>query len=87
MSFLLPFLVGTVFGGVVTWQVDRQRQKDDNGSFFKRRFSRKKDQNSAPDSPPSGSESPGVTPDAAPKMAEATDTGAETSSQPPTYGD
>jgi len=86
MGFLLPFLVGTVFGGVITWQVDRRRQKDDNGSFFKPRFSRRKEQNSAPDAPPSGTKSPDVTPDAAPNTAEAADTGTETSSQPP-YGD
>ena len=43
MSFLLPFLVGTIVGGVVTWQVDRQRQQGENG---KSPLYRTKNQNS-----------------------------------------
>ncbi|ETX05233.1 MAG: hypothetical protein ETSY2_24195 [Candidatus Entotheonella gemina] len=73
MGFILPFLVGTVVGGVVTWQVERKRQQGDNGLSVKGWFKRTKDQDSSPDSQSSETESSDA--------AETADTGSGTSSQ------
>ncbi len=81
MSFLLPFLVGTIVGGVVTWQVDRQRQQGENGKSLKQWFSRNKDQSNS--SAPQSSEAD--SPDTASDTTEASGTGSGTSSQTP-YG-
>ncbi|ETW91987.1 MAG: hypothetical protein ETSY1_45795 [Candidatus Entotheonella factor] len=65
--------MGTVFGGVVTWQVERRRQQGENGLSVTGWFKGKNDQNTAPEAQASETESAGE--------AETADTGSETSSQ------
>lgn len=57
MGFILPFLVGTVFGGVVTWQVERKRQQGENGLSVRRWFKGKKDQSDSTEAQASETES------------------------------
>lgn len=79
MGFLIPFLLGTIVGGTVTWQVDRRRQQGKSGLPITGWFWRKKNQSSSPAPQPSGTDRAEATPSA----AEAADTSSPTASQPP----
>ena len=77
MGVLIPFLLGTLVGGAVTWQVDRRRQQGERGLSFKGWFSGQKEQSRSPQPQPSATDGA----DAPPSAAEATGTGTQTSPQ------
>lgn len=60
MGFFVPFLVGTIVGGVVTRQIDRRRQLEGSGQV--RKWWLSKDQRDSPATQPSEASSPDMTP-------------------------
>lgn len=81
MGVLIPFLLGTLVGGAVTWQVDRRRQQGEKGLSVKGWFSGKKAQSRSPEPQVSATDRA----DAPPSAAEAT--GTETQTPPQTSYD
>lgn len=79
MGFILPFIVGTVFGGVVTWQIDRRRQKDGSEEPKKWWFS-SKNKNGEPESQTETMDSADAADTASSSASETSDTRSDISS-------